>query len=128
MPRDDAVDGIFQAVRFRLGQEADVAEVHAQQGRPGGPGELGGAQQRAVSADHDHDLRPLGGVRAGRHLLHAGESMSIASGTRTRTLTPAAMSRWTTSRALRSESLRPVCATTRAVRLLFVRFTAPIVV
>ena len=71
-PCDDASTVSVQALGLRLGQEPDVAEVDAQQGRRGGPGKLGGAEQRAVSADDDHELGALGGVRAGRHLLHAG--------------------------------------------------------
>ena len=48
-----------------------MAKVHAQQRRTGRAGQLGGAQNRAVPANHDDDLSPLGRVRAGRHLFHA---------------------------------------------------------
>jgi hypothetical protein len=69
--RDHAVDRIGQAVGLRFGEEADVAEVHAEQRRARRAGELGGAEQRAVAADHDHDLGALRCPRARRHLLRA---------------------------------------------------------
>ena len=53
--------------------------------------------------------------------------MSAASGISTRTCIPSWTSRSTTYRALRSDSFRPVCATTSAVRLPPATFAAPIV-
>ena len=51
--------------RIRLGQEADVAEVDAEQRRTFRPGDLRGAQQGAVTAERDHQLG-TGVRRSGR--------------------------------------------------------------
>ena len=89
-------------------------------GTPAGPGQLGRAQQGAVAADHQHHLRAARrpGTRPARPRLAAGPR-SAASGSRTRTVTPAAVSRSTTRRATRTPAGRPVCATTSMVRFDF---------
>ena len=62
---DDRVDGGLDVVGLGLGEEADVAEVDAQQRGAALAGQLGGAQDRAVAADDDDQLAALGrGVAA----------------------------------------------------------------
>src|SRR5215472_7111583 len=64
-------DGAGQVVRLGLGEEADVAEVDAEQRRSGGPGHLGGAQQRAIAAEHDHHLGVCRRIRCRGHHIRA---------------------------------------------------------
>src|SRR5690606_7480764 len=63
--------GLVEVVHLRLGEETHPPEVDAQQRYADGPGELGGAQQGAVSAERDHDLRALGRGRSRRGGRHA---------------------------------------------------------
>ena len=53
---DHVVDDAVDLRRLRLGQEPDVAQVHAQQGGVGGDHLLRAAQDRAVAAQHQHQL------------------------------------------------------------------------
>ncbi len=48
-----------------------MAEVHPDQRNGGRPGEFGGPQQAAVSAQDDDELGPPGGIVAGRDLVRA---------------------------------------------------------
>ena len=52
-PPHDGVD----LLALGLGEEADVAEVHPDQRCAGAAGELGGPQDRAVAAEHQHGLQ-----------------------------------------------------------------------
>ncbi len=69
---DHVPDRLVEVVDLGLGQEADLAEVDPEQRRLRRPGQLRGAQERAVAAEREHDLGALGGVlAAARH--HAGQ-------------------------------------------------------
>src|SRR5690606_37001289 len=76
----DAVHGAGDVGGLGFGEEADVAEVHSQQRCPDGPGELGGAQQGAVTAEHHHQLGVLGGLRTrGQDLTATGTERGPAT-------------------------------------------------
>ena len=66
VPRDHVAHRAVQVVDLGLGEEADLAEVDAEQRRLRRPGQLGGAQEGAVAAEREDDLRALGGRRPGR--------------------------------------------------------------
>jgi L-2-hydroxyglutarate oxidase LhgO len=73
---DQAVDRLGEPVGLGLGQEAHVAEVHADERGARRADEPRGAQQRPVAAEHDDQLGALGrGGRGGHHgSAGAGES------------------------------------------------------
>ena len=48
-----------------------MAEVHADERDPGRAGQLGGAQQAAVTAEHEDELGTVGRLVIGRHLRGA---------------------------------------------------------
>ena len=85
-----------------------MPEVDAEHRHPRRPGQLGGPQQRAVAAEHDHDLAAGGGLLVVRRRPRrpAGPS-SAASSASTRTLMPAAANR---AAAVRTASQRLVPA------------------
>src|SRR5690606_4453414 len=64
-PAHHAVDDLVEVVPLGFGEEADPAEVDAEHGDPGGPGELGAAQQGAVTAEHDQQLAAVQALRGG---------------------------------------------------------------
>lgn len=59
------VDDLVEVVPFGLREEADAAEVDAEHRHPGRAGELGAAQQRAVTAEDDEQLTPVEALRGG---------------------------------------------------------------
>ena len=71
---DDVPDGVRQRLRLGLGEEADPAEVDPEQRGPGGPGQLGRAQERAVAAEHQHHLAAGRGRLVRRHRLDVGDA------------------------------------------------------
>jgi hypothetical protein len=58
-----------------------VTEVHADQRHPGGAGQLGGAEQAAVTAEDDDELGAFGCPGAGRHPFRAGHAELGREGT-----------------------------------------------
>src|SRR5215468_10263996 len=71
---DHLVHGAGQVVRLGLGEEAHVAEIDPEQRGAGGPGYLGGPQQRAVAAEDDHHLRVGRRIGLGRDDVRASTS------------------------------------------------------
>ena len=61
-PADDVVDRRRRVLALGLGEEADVAEVDAEQRHAGSPRVLGAAQDRAVATEDDDELAALGRV------------------------------------------------------------------
>src|SRR5699024_7695285 len=59
LPVGDALDDLAQAVRVGLGEEAHVTEVDADERDVTAADPLGGAQQRAVAAQHQDELGVL---------------------------------------------------------------------
>ena len=66
MAGDQIRDDLLDAVGVGLGQEADVAGIDAHQGDVPFAGDLEGAQDRAVAAEHQHEVDAVGAVRADR--------------------------------------------------------------
>ena len=103
-------------VVLRLGQEADVAEVDPEQRGPAVVGELGGAQDRAVAADH-HDQLAVGARRRPRRAeLDVGSIVgaaprAAASSASSRTAMPCPVSASTSWRGhVAGLAPGPVCA------------------
>ena len=66
MAGDQIRDDLLDAVGVGLGQEADMAGVDAHQGDVPLAGDLKGAQDRAVAAEHQNEVDVIGAVRADR--------------------------------------------------------------
>jgi hypothetical protein len=47
---------VVEVLLLGFGEEADAAQVHAEQRRPGAADQVGGPEQRAVAADDEHQL------------------------------------------------------------------------
>ena len=115
-PGQHVIDGIGEVVGLGLGQEADVAEVHPEQRRADRPGQLGGAEQSPVAADHQHHLGLVRRLRRGRHR----RSRPGSPGRRPRTRAPARPLRpHPAAQPPGAQSLtpagRPVCTTSSIV-------------
>ena len=65
---EQAVERGVELARLDLGEVAELADVHAEHGHAGLVGEVDGAQHRAVAAERDHDVEPVG-VEIGRRGL-----------------------------------------------------------
>ena len=59
---DHRIDGRLEILRFGLGKEADVAQIHAEQRHLRGTGQLGRPQERTVAAEDHRDLSTGGGI------------------------------------------------------------------
>ncbi len=69
---DDMIDRGLQRIRLGFGEETDMAEIDAEQGRVGGARELRPAQQAAVPAEHEDQFDPeRGGVIGRDHVVAA---------------------------------------------------------
>ena len=64
MAGDQIRDDLLDTVGVGLGQEANVAGVDAYQGDVAFAGDLEGAQDRAVAAEHQDEVDVVGAVRA----------------------------------------------------------------
>ena len=74
---DQVPHGVRQRLGLGLGEEADPAEVDADQRHAARPGQLGRPQERAVAAEHQHDLgAERGGLvgLVGRHRADVGDA------------------------------------------------------
>src|ERR1017187_3110505 len=70
-PGHHAIDSVGKIFGLSLGQEAHMAQIHAEQRRARGPGQLRGTQQRAVPADDHHHLDAVSSRSGDRNLRHA---------------------------------------------------------
>ena len=68
----DRLDDLVELLALELGEEADVAQVHAQQRDSLPAGALGAPQQRAVTAQDDHQLAASSGGALG-HGVDGGD-------------------------------------------------------
>ena len=93
-----------------------MAEVDADQRGARRAGQLGGAQQRPVTAEDNDKLCALGGLGPAGTTVAPTHSSAGTSASVTRTATPAAVSRSMTCLALRRALSLPVCASTSIVR------------
>ena len=59
---EQAVERGVEVVGLDLGEVAELADVHPEHGNAGFVGEVDGAEHRAVTAERDHDVEPLGEV------------------------------------------------------------------
>ena len=62
---DDVLEHAVDGVGLGLGEKADAAEVHAEHRDLDVAGEFGGAQEGAVTAEHEHQLASFGGALVG---------------------------------------------------------------
>ena len=63
--RDQLLEHGVDGLGLRLGEEADAAEIDTQHGDFDVAGEFGGAQERAVAAEHEYHLAAFGGAFVG---------------------------------------------------------------
>ena len=73
----DVLDRGVEVVALGLGEEADVAEVDAEQGHVDAAGELGASQDGAVTAEHHDEVAPLRDLLLGRRDVHAGAVLEV---------------------------------------------------
>ena len=102
-----------------LGEEADMAEVDAEQGHAGAPRVLGAAQDGAVAAEDDDELAPSVGSSGSASTtgpMSMPRNIRASSGGEA-TSTSAARSCLTTPRAMSTTSGRVGCATSRILRV-----------
>ena len=120
-PRHDRVDGRLEVLVLRLGQEPDVPEVHPQHRRTGAAGQLRGAQDGAVAADHDDQLAVRAGVRVDRRPRSSPRPARARARpprrASSRTTSPCAVSAFAKARATSRASSRPVWATSSTRRV-----------
>ncbi|GDY66745.1 hypothetical protein SAV14893_061380 [Streptomyces avermitilis] len=62
--RHHPVDNLVEIVALGLREETDAAEVDAEHRHAGGAGELGAAQQRAVTAENDEQFTAVEALRS----------------------------------------------------------------
>ena len=80
MAGDQVRDDLLDAVGVGLGQEADVTGVDAHQGDVPFAGDLEGAQDRAVAAEHQDKVDAVGAVRADRLNTSGARATALAVG------------------------------------------------
>src|SRR6476661_4138138 len=72
----DVLDRGVEVVSLRLGEEAHVPEVDAEQRHVHAAGELGASQDRAVTAEDHDEVAPLGHLLLGAD-VHAGAVLEV---------------------------------------------------
>lgn len=69
VPRHHVLEHQVDSLGLGFGQESDPAQVDTQHRNAGVAGQLGCPQEGAVTAEHQHQLAAIGGVRVGIHHL-----------------------------------------------------------
>ena len=97
--REQAVERGVELVGLDLGEVAELADVDAEDGDAGLVDELDRAQHRAVAAEADHQVEPVGERARVDREVREPDAVSLGSGTRTSTPCSASQSRGVPARA-----------------------------